>query len=119
MMKLRSITEASELVRTSQLSPVDLVRECLEKIETLNPTLNAFITVTADSALAAAVEAEDEIRSGRWRGPLHGIPIGLKDLIDTAGVRTTAASRVFENRVPDRDAEVFSKLKSAGAILIG
>jgi aspartyl-tRNA(Asn)/glutamyl-tRNA(Gln) amidotransferase subunit A len=119
MMKLRSITEASELVRTGQLSPVDLVRECLGKIDALNPTLNVFITVTADAALEAAVEAEGEIRNGRWRGPLHGIPIGLKDLIDTAGVRTTAASRVFENRTPFQDADVVQKLKSAGAILIG
>src|SRR5438270_960185 len=118
-MKLRSITEASELVRTGHLSPVDLVRECLQKIETLNPALNAFITVTADSALAAAVEAEGEICNGRWRGPLHGIPIGLKDLIDTAGIRTTAASRVFETRIPSQDADVVQKLKSAGAILIG
>ena len=96
-----------------------LVRECLEKIDRLNPTLNAFITVTAESALAEAQEAEREIQAGNWRGPLHGIPIGLKDLIDTAGVKTTAASAVFRDRVPNEDADVVKKLKAAGAVLIG
>src|SRR6266498_1308659 len=118
-MTLRSISDASELVRIGHVSPVDLVRECLEKIDELNPSLNAFITVTADSALAEARQAEVEIRNGNWRGPLHGIPIGLKDLIDTAGVRTTAASAVFENRVPAEDADVVKKLRAAGAVLLG
>jgi len=118
-MSLRSITEASELVRSRDVSPVELVRECLEKIDALNPELNAFITVTAESALQEATQAEAEIRSGKWRGRLHGIPVGLKDLIDTAGVRTTAASAVFENRVPSKDAEVVKKLRAAGAIIVG
>ena len=86
-----SLSEASQLVRSKKVSPVELTRECLSRIERLNPKLNAFITVTADSALAEARQAEAEIQHERWRGPLHGIPIGLKDLIDTAGVRTTAA----------------------------
>src|SRR4051794_15844306 len=89
-MSLRSIAEVSALIRRHEVSPIHLVRECLECIKQLNPTLNAFITVMAESALVAAGQAEKEIQSGRWRGPLHGIPIGLKDLIDTAGVRTTA-----------------------------
>ena len=93
-MSLRSIAEMSELIQKGRVSPVEVTRECLETIERLNPTLNAFITVTAESALAEATKAEKEIQAGRWRGPLHGIPIGLKDLIDTAGVRTTAASAV-------------------------
>src|SRR5262245_11136125 len=118
-MSLRSIAETSELLRRLEASPVELVSECLEVIEQLNLTLNAFITVTAESALAEARQAEDEIRAGRWRGPLHGIPIGLKDLIDTAGVRTTAASAVFANRVSTEDAEVVQKLRNAGAITIG
>lgn len=118
-MKLRSIAEAAEQIRERKLSPLDLVKECLGKIEQLNPRLNAFITVAAESALAEARESEREIQAGNWRGPLHGIPVGLKDLIDTAGVRTTAASAVFLNRIPSEDAEVVKKLKAAGAILIG
>jgi len=116
---LRSIAEVSDLIQRGDVSPVELTRECLNRIEELNPTLNAFITVTADSALAEAQLAETEIRSGNWRGPLHGIPIGLKDLIDTAGVRTTAASAVFKDRVPTEDAEIVSKLKAAGAVILG
>ena len=96
-----------------------LVQECLDTIERLNPSLNAFITITGDSALTQAQEAQAEIQAGRWRGPLHGIPIGLKDLIDTAGVRTTAASAVFANRVPVEDAEIVKKLRAAGAVIIG
>jgi len=118
-MKLRTIAEASDLLRKGKVSPVELTRECLETVARLNPTLNAFITVTAEPALQQAQRVEKEILSGRWRGPLHGIPIGLKDIIDTAGVRTTAASKVFRDRVPREDAEVVKKLKSAGAVLIG
>ena len=118
-MKLRSIAEVSELIRRGDVSPVELTRECLVRIEDLNPALNAFITVTADSALAEAQRAEIEIRSGTWRGPLHGIPIGLKDLIDTAGVRTTAGSAVFKDRIPAEDADVVVKLKAAGAVILG
>jgi aspartyl-tRNA(Asn)/glutamyl-tRNA(Gln) amidotransferase subunit A len=118
-MTFRSISEAAEQIRQRKISPVELTRECLETIDRLNPTLNAFITVTADSALAEAKKAEQEIQSGNWRGPLHGIPIGLKDLIDTAGVRTTAASGVFRDRVPSEDADVVKKLKAAGAVFVG
>lgn len=99
--------------------PVEMLRECLQNIERLNSSLNAFITVTADAAFEQAQLAEVEISHGKWRGPLHGIPIGLKDLIDTAGVKTTAASKVFCDRVPAEDAEVVTKLKAAGAIIIG
>src|SRR5262249_52660916 len=85
----------------------------------LNSKLNAFITVTADSALAEARAAEADIQRGRWKGPLHGIPIALKDLVDTAGVRTTAASGVFKDRVPTEDAEIVRRLKGAGAVFLG
>lgn len=78
-----SITEASDLLRRKEISPLDLTSACLDRIDQLNPTINAFITVTRESALAEAQAAEHEIRAGNWRGPLHGIPIGLKDLIDT------------------------------------
>jgi aspartyl-tRNA(Asn)/glutamyl-tRNA(Gln) amidotransferase subunit A len=118
-MTLRSIAEAAEEIRVQEISPVELLRECLNTIDRLNPTLNAFITVTAESALAEAKKAEQEIRSGNWRGPLHGIPIGLKDLIDTAGIRTTAASAVFRDRIPAEDADVVKKLKASGVVFIG
>lgn len=114
-----SIREAADMVRRKVISPVELTRACLERIERLNPALNAFITVTAEQAMAQAREAEAEVRRGRWRGPLHGVPIGLKDNIDTAGVRTTLASAVFKDRVPTVDAEVVRRLKGAGAVLIG
>src|ERR1043166_606670 len=118
-MKLRSIAETSEELKRKQVSPTELAEQCLDRVTRLNPSLNAFITVMTNSALAEAKHAETEIHAGHWRGPLHGIPIGLKDLIDTAGVRTTAASAVFADRVPDQDADVVKKLKTAGAVIIG
>jgi aspartyl-tRNA(Asn)/glutamyl-tRNA(Gln) amidotransferase subunit A len=114
-----SLREASAALRARRLSPVDLTRACLERMEALNPTLNAFITVTAEPALAQARELEGEIARRKWRGPLHGIPIALKDNIDTAGVRTTAAAAAFAERVPAADAEVTRRLREAGAILLG
>ena len=116
---LKSIVETGELLRKGQLSPVELTKNCLAQIEKLNPTLNAFITVTAELALTQARAAEVEILSGHWRGPLHGIPLALKDLIDTADIRTTAASALFKDRVPAEDAEVVRRLKEAGAVLLG
>ena len=114
-----SIAEVSELLRRKEISPVDLTNACLARIEQLNPALNAFITVMHDSALAQAHGAENEIRTGGWRGPLHGIPIGLKDLIDTAVTKTTCGSALFAERFPTEDAEVVRRLKAAGAVLIG
>lgn len=113
------LLDASRRVQNRSLSPVELTRACLKRIERLNPVLNAFITVTADWALAEARAAEQEIAQGHWRGPLHGIPIALKDNIDTAGVRTTAASAVFLDRVPTEDAEVVRQLKASGAVFLG
>ena len=113
------IREIAELFRKGSLSPVELTTDCLARIERLNPKLHAFITVTAESALAQARQAEAEIRRGDWRGPLHGIPLALKDLIDTAGVKTTAASLLFKDRVPAEDAEIVRRLKAAGAVLLG
>jgi aspartyl-tRNA(Asn)/glutamyl-tRNA(Gln) amidotransferase subunit A len=114
-----SLKQASDLLRTKAVSPVELTQACLQRIEKYNPSLHAFITVTRDEALGAAREAETEIQRGRWRGPLHGIPIALKDNIDTAGIRTTGASELFENRVPEIDAEVARRLKNAGSVLLG
>jgi aspartyl-tRNA(Asn)/glutamyl-tRNA(Gln) amidotransferase subunit A len=114
-----SLTQAAEQIRTRELSPVELTRECLGNIERLNPKLNSFITVTADLALEQARRAEDEISQGNYRGPLHGIPIALKDNIDTAGVRTTAGSNQYRERVPTEDAEIVRQLKMAGAVIVG
>lgn len=119
MMTEINIAETSDLLRRKEISPVDLTTSCLARIEQLNPTINAFITVMHDSALAQAREAEEEIRTGKWRGPLHGIPIGLKDLIDTAGVKTTCGSALFKDRIPTEDAEIVRRLKNTGAVLIG
>jgi len=116
---IKTIEELSALIRRRTVSPLEITRECLARIDELNPKLNAFITVTAEAALAEAALAEHEIMRGEWRGPLHGIPIGLKDIIDTAGVTTTAASNLFRNRIPTEDAEVTTRLKQAGAVLLG
>jgi aspartyl-tRNA(Asn)/glutamyl-tRNA(Gln) amidotransferase subunit A len=114
-----TLKEASELLRTKRASPVDLTQACLKNIEAYNSALNAFITVTRDQAMEAARSMEKEQRRGKWRGPLHGIPIALKDNIDTEGIRTTAASELFKDRVPSADAEVVRRLKHAGAVLLG
>ena len=119
MTAISTISELAPRLRSRQISPVELTRECLERIDKLNPALNAFITVTAESALVEARAAEAEIARGEWRGPLHGIPIGLKDLIDTAGVRTTSASKLHATRVPIEDAEVVRRMRSAGAVILG
>jgi len=118
-MELSSISELGPRLRRKEISPVEIARECLRRIEEQNPALNAFITVARESALAEARQAEAEILSGGWRGPLHGIPIALKDLIDTAGLRTTSASKLHEHRVPAADAEVVRRLRRAGAVILG
>jgi|SRR2546425_1127546 len=117
-MSLSSIEETSAQIRAGSLSPVGVVSECLQKI-VANSKLNAFITVLADRALAAARDAEREIAAGRWLGPMHGIPIGIKDFYDTAGIRTTAAYTAFETRMPAKDGAAVAQLKRAGAIIIG
>src|ERR1700730_11392535 len=114
-----NIRQLAPLLQRKEISPLEITRVCLDRIEKLNPSLNAFITVTAESALAEARAAETEISRGQWRGPLHGIPIALKDLIDTAGTRTTAASALLEHRVPTEDAEVVLRLRQAGAVILG
>jgi aspartyl-tRNA(Asn)/glutamyl-tRNA(Gln) amidotransferase subunit A len=114
-----ALAEASARIRQRTVTPTNLTEACLARIEKYNPQLNAFITVMKDQALAQAHDLDAEQRAGKLRGPLHGIPIGLKDLFDTAGVRTTAASAVFADRIPTEDAEVTRRLKSAGAIIIG
>src|SRR5262245_50899842 len=91
-----SIRRLADLIRGREVSAAMLVQACLDRIERLNPSLNAFITILRDDALRRAREADAEIAAGRWRGSLHGIPIAVKDFFDTAGVRTTAAFDRFE-----------------------
>jgi aspartyl-tRNA(Asn)/glutamyl-tRNA(Gln) amidotransferase subunit A len=114
-----SAAAQGELIRARRLSPVELARAYLERIERYNPVLRAYITVAAEQALAAAQEAEREIAAGNYRGPLHGLVFGAKDQICTSGVRTTCGTRVETGHVEDIDAAVVEKLKRAGAILIG
>src|SRR5882672_1902529 len=114
-----TIDEAGKRIAAKQLSPVELTRAYLARIEQLQPRVNAYITVLAEQALAHARALEAEIMAGKNRGPLHGIPIGLKDNIDTAGILTTAASAVYADRVPTEDAPVVTKLRDAGAVFLG
>ena len=114
-----TIREAGELLRRRQLSPVELVRACLDRIEATDDRLHSFITLLKDESLEQARTAEAEILRGEYKGPLHGIPIALKDLYDTAGVRTTAGSKVYFDRVPSEDATTTARLKAAGSVLLG
>jgi aspartyl-tRNA(Asn)/glutamyl-tRNA(Gln) amidotransferase subunit A len=114
-----TLKEAAAGIRAKKFTPVDLTEACLASIKTWNPKTNAWITVLREKALAQAKILTEEQAAGRIRGPLHGIPIGLKDSIDTQGTRTTAASAVYEYRFPAEDAEVVRRLKAAGAVLVG
>ena len=114
-----SAHELSLRIRRREVSPVEVAEAHLRRIEALNPRLNAFLTVTGESALEEARRAEREIAAGRWRGPLHGLPYGAKDIIDTAGVRTTHGSSFFRDNVPAADADCIVRMRLAGAVLIG
>jgi aspartyl-tRNA(Asn)/glutamyl-tRNA(Gln) amidotransferase subunit A len=114
-----SIADARRRMRRGALTSAALTRAYLDRIERLEPQINAYITVTAETAMAEAQACDAERAAGAVRGPLHGIPIALKDNIDTAGVRTTAASAVYGDRVPTEDAQVVRRLKAAGAIFLG
>jgi aspartyl-tRNA(Asn)/glutamyl-tRNA(Gln) amidotransferase subunit A len=114
-----SISELGLRLQRREISPDEITQGCLSRIEKLNPGLNAFITVMGESALDEARRAEAEILRGEWRGALHGVPVALKDLIDTDGVRTTAASALYKDRVPTQDAEVVRRLRQAGAVIVG
>jgi aspartyl-tRNA(Asn)/glutamyl-tRNA(Gln) amidotransferase subunit A len=116
---LMSLVDAAEAVRVKKLSPVELVDAVLRRIEELNPKVNAYCTVASEATRRQAIDAEHAVMSGRKLGPLHGVPISVKDLTFTAGIRTTAGSRVYENFVPQQDSVAVSRLKAAGAIIIG
>jgi len=115
----KPVTELAKMVRARRVSPVELTRAYLARIEALNPKLAAFATITGDLALNQAGQAEREIRAGRDRGPLHGIPYGAKDLVATKGIRTTWGAKPYGDQVFDRDAAIVGKLREAGAILLG
>ena len=114
-----SIRELSQRLRARETSPVAVITACLTRIDQLSERLNTFATVLADQARENAEEAAAEIKAGNWRGPLHGVPVGVKDFYDLANVRTTAAFEGFKNRVPKKDAAGVAKLKEAGAIVLG
>ena len=115
----RPIPELSALLRSRQVSPVEVVDAFLERIEQVEPDVNAFITVARAEALRAAEQAETEMARGEYRGTMHGIPVGIKDLYDTAGIRTTSGSKIDADRVPTADSAVVEGLKASGAIIIG
>ena len=114
-----TIAGAARQIAARRLSPVELTRAILARIESVDPKVGAFITVAAEQAVAAAQRAEQEIAAGKYRGPLHGIPVGVKDTYYTRGILTTAASPVLSDFVPDHDAAIVERLTAAGAILIG
>jgi aspartyl-tRNA(Asn)/glutamyl-tRNA(Gln) amidotransferase subunit A len=114
-----TLEDAAALLRERRVSPAELTEACLARIEAVEPRLNAFITVTADLARAQARQVGDEIAAGRYRGPLHGIPVAVKDLFATKGIRTTAGSKILADWIPDEDATVVRRLREAGAVLLG
>jgi aspartyl-tRNA(Asn)/glutamyl-tRNA(Gln) amidotransferase subunit A len=114
-----TLKQASDLIRRREVSALELTEACLKRIDAYNPALNAFVTVAREQAIEAARRLDSDRRSNRWRGPLHGIPIAFKDNIDTAGIRTTGASALFRDRVPEEDAEVVARAKRAGGIVLG
>ena len=115
----RTIAELARAIRSGELTAETVTRDCLERIAGRNPSINAYITVLADQALAQAKQADAELEGGRDRGPLHGVPISLKDIIDLEGVSTTAASRVRHGHLASGDAPVVTRLREAGAVFLG
>jgi aspartyl-tRNA(Asn)/glutamyl-tRNA(Gln) amidotransferase subunit A len=115
----KTLTEVSGMIHSKSVTSTELVQALLERINVLNPKVNAYVTVMAQEALAQASVLDAEQKAGKFRGPLHGIPLALKDNIDTAGTRTTAASPMFKDRIPTEDAAIVSRLKKAGAIILG
>src|SRR5687768_16315372 len=113
------VHDLSQRIRRKEISPVEIVDGFLKRIDALNPRLSAYLTLTAQSARETAKRAETEIVAGKWRGPLHGIPYGAKDIFETAGVRTTHGASFFSDYVPARDAESIRRLDDAGAIMLG
>ena len=114
-----TISELAPMIESKQISPVEVTEAALAQVDRLQPTLNSFITVLQEQAMAQAKDREREVMRGEYRGPLHGIPIGIKDNIATAGIRTTVGSKVLADNVPEEDAQVVSLCNQAGAITLG
>ena len=114
-----SATDLANLIREGEVSPVEATEAYLDRIAAVDGKLNSYITVTGDEALAAAREAESEIAAGNYRGPMHGIPVAVKDQLNTRGIRTTGGSSILANNIPDEDATAIAKLKDAGSVLLG
>ena len=114
-----SVVEMAEVIKTRKVSPVEIMNAILSRIEQLNPEINAYCTLLVESAMKQAREAETAVMKGKELGPLHGVPVSIKDLIFTKGIRTTGGSKVYENFIPQQDAIVVERLKAAGAIVIG
>src|SRR5262249_48420316 len=114
-----SVSQLSELIKSRQVSPVEVVEGYLERIDRLNDRLYAYLTVCRDQAMEAARASERELARGAYRGPLHGVPVAVKDQLNTAGIRTTCGTPIFNDYVPDEDATVIAKLKAAGGLFLG
>ena len=114
-----TISQAGELIQNQELSPVELTQAFLDRIQQTDDQLHSFITVLSEQAVADARLAESEILQGHYKGPLHGIPFALKDLYDTAGIKTTSGSRVDINRIPTEDSTCTARLNRSGGILLG
>ncbi len=114
-----TIAEAAGEIAAKRLSPVELTRACIERVHALDDRLHTIVHLTEERALAEARAAEAEIAAGRYRGPLHGIPIGLKDIVDTKGIPTTCQSKILQDNIPDADAACAERLAAAGTVLIG
>ena len=114
-----SVSQLSELIKNREVSPVEVVDGYLDRIDNLNDRLHAYLTVCREEALQAAQESEQAPARGQYKGPLHGVPVAVKDQLNTAGIRTTSGTPIFNDFVPDEDATVVAKLTSAGAILLG
>jgi aspartyl-tRNA(Asn)/glutamyl-tRNA(Gln) amidotransferase subunit A len=114
-----TIAEAAKQIARKQLSPVELTRACLDRVKALEDRLHAFVHLTEERALSEARDAEKAIMAGRPKGPLHGIPIGLKDIVDTKGIPTTCGSKILQDNIPDTDAACAERLAAAGTVLVG
>ena len=112
-----TLRQASDALRARKISSVELTQSCLARMQTFNSKIDAWITIMREQSLAQAKALDRELAAGNWRGPLHGVPIGLKDNIDAAGVRTTAGSKTLSANIAVEDAEVTRRLRAAGAVI--